>query len=362
MSFFSRLLGVEGRGFEAAFLAPGAATDSGVAVTPDQAMRLSAVWSCVRLLADTISTLPLDVYRDGKPITTPPLLVEPAAGQPRHDWLYSVMVSLLLRGNAFGLITARSGATLLPSQIELVDPDKVQIARVDGVTTYRIAGVAFDAEDVWHCRAYPVAGQVAGLSPVEYARQSIGLGIAAEKFGAQFFGGGSIPSGVLQADVNLTPDAAESIGARWRSLHEGRHRVAVLSKGLSFQPISVVPEESQFIETQRFSVSQIARIFGVPAEMIGGDSGGSLTYSNTEARALDFMRYSVAPWLVRLEASLSKLLPRAHYVKFNPDALLRATTSERYAAHKIALDSGFLTIDEVRALENLPPIEGPTHD
>ena len=123
MSFLARLLGVEGRGFEAAFLAPGAATDSGVTVTPDQAMRLSAVWSCVRLLADTISTLPLDVYRGGELITTPPLLVEPAAGQPRHDWIYSVMVSLLLRGNAFGLITARSGATLLPSQIELVDPD-----------------------------------------------------------------------------------------------------------------------------------------------------------------------------------------------------------------------------------------------
>lgn len=360
MGLLSRLFGGEDRSFEAAFLATGAPTYAGVTVTTDQAMRLSAVWSCVRLLADTISTLPVDVYRGGERIATPPLLVEPASGQPRHDFVYQVMVSLLLRGNAFGIITARSGATLLPSQIELVDPDKVQIDRRDGVTTYRIAGAPFAAEDVWHVRAYPVAGQVAGLSPVEYARQAIGLGLAAEKFGSQFFGSGATPSGVLQADANLSPEAAESIGARWRTMHEGRHRVAVLSKGLSFHPISIAPDESQFIETQRLAVSQIARIFGVPAEMVGGDSGGSLTYSNTEARALDFMRYSVAPWLVRLEASLSKLLPRNQSVKFNPDALLRATTSERYAAHKVALDAGFLTIDEVRALEDLPPLEGPT--
>lgn len=354
MGLFSRLFGGEERGFESAFLASGAPTAAGITVTPDQAMRLSAVWASVRLLADTVSTLPVDVYRDGKLIATPPLLVEPAAGQARHDWLYSVMTSLLLRGNAYGVITARSGATLLPAQVELVDPDKVQIDRRDGVTNYRIGGTDFAAEDVWHTRAYPVPGLVAGLSPVDYARQAIGLGIAAERFGAQFFGSGATPSGVLQADVNLSATDAEAIGSRWRAMHEGRHKVAVLSKGLSFVPISVAPEESQFIETQRFTVSQIARVFGVPPEMIGG---GSLTYANVEQRAFDFLRYSVQPWLVRLETSLSRLLPRSQTVKFNANGLLRATTAERYAAHKVALDAGFLTIDEVRALEDLPPLE-----
>lgn len=356
MGLLSRLFGGEGRSFEAAFLATGAPTAAGVTVNADQAMRLSAVWACVRLLADTVSTLPLDVYRDGKQIATPALLVEPAAGQPRHDFIYQVMTSLLLRGNAYGLITARSGATLLPAQVELLDPDKVSIERRDGVTSFRIAGQPFAAEDVWHVRAYPVPGLAAGLSPVDYARQAIGLGIAAERFGAQFFGSGATPSGVLQAEVNLSATDAEAIGARWRSMHEGRHKVAVLSKGLSFVPISVAPEESQFIETQRFTVSQVARIFGVPPEMIGGESGGSLTYANVEQRAADFLRYSVQPWLVRLETSLSRLLPRQQTVRFNADGLLRATTAERYAAHKLALDAGFLTLDEVRALEDLPPL------
>lgn len=356
MGLFSRLFGGEERSFEAAFLATGTPTHAGVTVTTDQAMRLSAVWSCVRLLADTVSTMPLHCYRGEDQITLPPLLTQPAAGQGRVDWLHQVMVSLLLRGNAYGLVTARSGATLLPAQIELVDPDQVQVERRDGVTTYRLAGQEVDPDDVWHVRAYPVPGLPTGLSPVEYARQSIGLGLAAEKFGAQFFGSGATPSGVLQSEVNLTTDQAEAIGARWRALHEGRHKVAVLSKGLSFVPVSVAPEESQFLETQRFTVAQIARVFGVPPEMIGGESGGSLTYANVESRALDFLRYSVQPWLVRLEAALSALLPRQQSVKFNAGGLLRATTRERYEAHKIALDAGFLTIDEVRALEDLPPI------
>lgn len=358
MGLFTRLFGGEGRGFETAFLTAEAPTHAGITVTPDQAMRLSAVWSCVRLLADTISTLPVDVYRDGKNIATPPLLVTPAAGTPRHDWLYQVMVSLLLRGNAYGVITARSGATLLPAQVELVDPDQVQVDRRDGVTSYRIGATGYEAEDVWHVRAYPVPGLPVGLSPVDYARQAIGLGLAAEKFGARFFGDGATPSGFLSTDQRLDQTQAETVATRWRQMHGDHRKIAVLAGGLKFNPITIAPDESQFIETQRFTVAQIARVFGVPPEMVGSDSGGSLTYANVESRALDFLRYSVQPWLVRLEVALSALLPRQQNVKFNAGGLLRATTKERYDAHKVALDAGFLTVDEVRALEDLPPLEG----
>lgn len=358
MSWLSRLIGGEERSIETAFLTTATPTHAGMTVTPDQALRLSAVWSCVRLLADTVSTMPVDVYRDGKNIATPPLLVQPAAGQHRHDWLYQVMVSLLLRGNAYGIITARSGATLLPAQVELANPDQVQVDRRDGVTSYRIGATSYDAEDVWHVRAYPVPGLPVGLSPVEYSRQAIGLGLAAEKFGAQFFGDGATPAGVLSTDQRLDSTQAETVAARWHGLHRDSRKIAVLTGGLKFTPITIAPEESQFIETQRFTVSQIARVFGVPPEMVGSDSGGSLTYSNVESRALDFLRYCVQPWLVRLETSLSTLLPRQQTVKFNAGGLLRATTKERYEAHKVALDAGFLTVDEVRALEDLPPLGG----
>lgn len=334
----------------------------GGTVDTDAAMRHTAVWACVRLLADTVSTLPVDVYRRGEaePLATPPLLVEPAAGTPRTDWLYAAMASLLLRGNAYGLVTARSGATLLPSQVELVHPDLVSVF-VDPETqavTYRIGGQAYGRTDVLHVRAYAMPGVLLGLSPVEYARQAIGLGLAAEKFGAQYFGDGAMPQGVLEAEGNISSEMAHALSARWESAHGGARKVAVLS-GAKFVPITVKPEESQFIETQRLNVASIARVFGVPPEMIGAEAGNSLTYANVEGRALDLLKYAVNPWLVRLENALGTLLPRNQYVKFNADGLLRTDTKTRYEAHKIGLDAGFLTVNEVRALEDLPPLVEP---
>jgi HK97 family phage portal protein len=162
----------------------GAPTHAGEPVTPDSAMRHAAVWSCVNLLASTMSSLPVDVFRRGErdPITTPAILVEPAAGQPLHEFVYSTMVTLLLRGNAYGLVTARQGASMLPAQVELVHPDRVTV-RVDpetGRVVYTFLGREVDRADVWHVRAFTMPGSILGLSPVEYARQAIGLGLAAE--------------------------------------------------------------------------------------------------------------------------------------------------------------------------------------
>ncbi len=338
-------------------------TFAGVDVSSDQALRLSAVWACVRLLGDTISTLPVDVYRRGErdPLPTPPLLVEPAAGQPLHDWLYAVVASLLLRGNAYGLVTARSGATLLPSQVELVNPDSMVVTtNADGRLEYRVGSTTYAREDVWHVRAYPMPGAVLGLSPISYARQAIGLGLAVERFGASFFGDGATPSGVLTTETKLTRESADALKAQWKAAHGRRRDVAILTGDLKFQAVSVTPEESQFIESRRLTVAEVCRVFGVPPEMVAADSGGSLTYANVEQRSLDFLTYSVGPWLKRLEVALSGLLPRSQVAKFNAGALLRTTTKTRYEAHEIGLRAGFLTRDEVRALEDLPPLDDDT--
>jgi phage portal protein BeeE len=158
-------------------------TAAGVPVTTDHALRLSAVWACVRLLADAVSTLPLDVYRRGDrdPLSElPPLLRQPAAGMSLNEWLYAVMVSLLLRGNAYGIVTGRSGSTLLPAQVDLAHPDRLGVTVTpDGRVQYRLNGEELLPDDVWHVRAYTFPGAVLGLSPVEYARQTIGLGLAA---------------------------------------------------------------------------------------------------------------------------------------------------------------------------------------
>ena len=334
-------------------------TWAGATIDADVALRHSAVWSCVRLLADTVSTLPVDCYRRGErePIATPPILVEPAAGQPLHEFAYSVMVSLLLRGNAYGLVTARSGATMLPSQVELVHPDKVSVqVDEDGTVRYRLLGRDVDRADIWHVKAFTMPGTVLGLSPVEYARQSIGLGLGAEKFGSQFFGDGATPSGVLTTPDRLNREQVEMLSDNWKTAHHNKRTPAILAGDLTWQSITVAPEESQFVETMKLNVAQVARVFGVPPEMIGAEAGNALTYSNVEGRAIDFLRYSLNPWLVRLEAALSRLLPSRQYVKFNPNALLRSDTKTRYEAHEIALRAGFLSVDEVRDLEDRPPL------
>jgi HK97 family phage portal protein len=336
-------------------------TVSGESVTPDSAMRLSAVWSCVKLLADTVSTLPVDVYRRGErePITTPSILLEPAADQPLHEWLYGVMVSLLLRGNCYGLVTARSGATMLPAQVEVLRPDDVGV-NVDegGRVVYRFLGREIDRADMWHVRAFTMPGAVLGRSPIESAKQSIGLGLAAEKFGALFFGDGATPSGVLTTKDRLTVPQVKELAEAWKGAHNKRRTPAVLSGDLTWQAITVAPEESQFIETMKFNVAQIARIFGVPPELIGAESGQSLTYSNLESRLLHYLKLSLNPWLTRLEAALGRLLPSTMTVKFNTGGLLRADTKTRYEAHAIALKAGFLTVNEVRELEDRPPLPG----
>lgn len=340
-------------------LSTGLSTDSGITVNADTALRLSAVWACVRLLADSISTLPVDVYRKGapEPLQTPALISRPSEAFGTIDWLHAIVSSLCLRGNAYGVITGRTGAAGWPSQIDLVHPDLVQVSRSDtGTTEYRIGGTTYRRDDVFHVRAFTIPGNPVGLSPIEYARQSIGLGLAAEQFGGRYFGDNATPSALLISKAPLNAEGAKVLKDRWSASHRGRRELAVLTGDVEFHPVTISPNESQFVETQRFTVAQIARIFGVPPEMIGGESGGSLTYANVEQRALDFTTFSLGPWVARLEAALTALLPRGQYVKLNTGALLRADLKTRYEAHAIGIASGFLTIDEARALEDRPPL------
>jgi HK97 family phage portal protein len=344
-------------------------TYAGVPVTPDHALRLSAVWACVRLLADAVSTLPLDVYRRGErdPLPElPPLLRTPAAGMSLNEWLYALMVSLLLRGNAYGIVTDRSGATLLPSQVDLAHPDRMAVTVLpDGRVQHRLNGKEIPAADVWHVRAYTFPGTVLGLSPVEYARQTIGLGLAAERFGATFFGDGATPTGILYADRDPGPAAVKDLKAEWMAAHrntpgpggypQGGRSPAVLA-GVKFEPISIQPEESQFLGTLDSNVNSIARLYGVPPEMIGGTTAGPLAYTSPEMRSLDLLTYTVRGWLVRLENAISALLPSTQVARFNAGGLVRVDLKSRYEAHAIAIQAGFLTINEVRELEDRGPL------
>jgi HK97 family phage portal protein len=342
---------------------PVPSTYAGVGVNADSAMRLSAVWGCVRLLADCVSTLPLDVYRKGErtPLATlPPLLVQPAADADLADWLYMVMASLLLRGNAYGTITDRAGAGLLPAQVDLAHPDMVVPPRIEDPPAqriYRVNGVEYEPAAIWHVRAYRMPGSLVGLSPVTYARQAIGLGLGAERYAAQWFGEGAVPAGVIETTQPLTRGQAMALQEMWMLRHAGLHRPAVLGGGAKYNAISVAPEESQFLESTKANVATICRYYGVPPEMMAAESGNSLTYANVEQRSLDFLVYGVRPWLVRLERAISTLLPRSQHARFNPDAIVRVALKDRYEAHQIGIAAGFLTVNEARELEDLPPLQ-----
>jgi HK97 family phage portal protein len=351
----------------------GRPTASGEPVTVDSALRLSTVWACVRLLADSVSTLPLHVYRgdDRDPIPTPALLQRPSADFPElADWLWAIMASLLLRGNAWGLITDRRGAGLLPSQVDLVHPDRVAITtNGDGQRIIRVGGVEQNPADIFHCKAFPWPGQLEGLSPIAYARESIGLGLASERYGAKFFNSADLPIGFLSTPHDVDQKTADTLRALWHQLahghpdrvgwwDRGKRDIAILGSGATFKPLAIAPEEAQFIGTQKFSVSTIARFYGVPPEMVAGETAGHEAYTSPEMRGTDFLTFSLRPWLYRIERAISGLLPSTQKARFNAGAMVRATLLDRYTAHKLGIEAGWLLPSEVRELEDRPPVPG----
>jgi HK97 family phage portal protein len=360
---WSRVQNREALTLEQLLAEEGTPTASGETVTVDRALRLSTVWGCVRLLADSVSNLPLHVYRgeDRDPIATPPLLQRPSADCPElGDWLWAIMASLLTRGNAWGEITARAGAGLLPAQVDLLDPAHVTVTTEgEGRRVIRVHGQEKDPADLFHVKAYPWPGQLEGLAPIAYAREAIGLGLAAERYGARFFGDAAIPSGYLHSDQKLGDDQAKRVKAVWQQAHKGKREVAVLG-GVKFETVTIPNDQAQFIETQRFNVAAICRIFGIPAGMMAGSElAGHEDYSSPEMRATDYLQFTLAPWLRRIERAIStQLLPRAQRAKFNAGGLLRPTLLDRYQAHKLGIEAGWLLRSEVRELEDRPPIPG----
>ena len=332
-----------------------------VQVTADTAGRLSAVWRCLTLLCDVISTLPVDVYRAGtrQPVSKPQVLARPSADTTLDEWLWVLLWEALTSPCAWGLIVDRAGPGLRPSQIEPLARGRVTAStQLGNGTVYRLDGREIDPADLFRFRLYPAAGSVVGLDPVAYAAEAIGAGLAAQRFAGQFFSDSAIPSGILTTDQSLRADSAYGLYDRWQTMKGGRRDTAVLSNGLKWQSIAVNPEESQNLETRKFSVQEACRYFGVPPEMIGSEAGGSLTYANVEQRDLDFLKYGVGPKITRLESALNRLLPRGQYCKFNTGALLRTDLKSRYESYALALagPQPWLTVDEVRELEDREPI------
>jgi HK97 family phage portal protein len=330
-------------------------------------MKLLAFFACVRILADSVSSLPLNAYKrkDGvrAPVKPMPQLIQsPYPDMTWRDWLWMMVQSLAVTGNAFGYVTARD-KNMWPTAILPVHPDDVSIDNPkDGSADwtrprYRIKGKLVDSADVFHIKRYPTAGCPVSLSPVALAATTIDLGFSAEQYGLRWFKDSSNPSGILTTEMDLDEGQVKRTLQSWMRAHRNRRIPAVLGNNMKWQSIKITPEESQFLETRSFQRHDIAMMFGIPLHKLGDTEKSTSFGSGIEHMSIGFVVDTLAPWLVCIEQAFDLILPRGQFSKFNVDALLRGDHKSRNEAYMIALQNGWLSVNEVRALEEREPIE-----
>ncbi len=331
-------------------------------VSQDRALTLAPVYAAVDMIAGDISTLPIKAYRRGiderLPMNTLPQLFERLVSTGRIvPWLHQCMTALLLRGNAFGLITERDGFGF-PIAITWMDPVKVAPDYRPGRGgQWLYEGREVPRDDLVHIAAFVVAGQQQGLSPIGHFAQLMGVGLYAQAYGHDYFANGGTPPGTFRNTTQPIPDQAQAAAIKARLGAAIRTREPlVMGSDWEWQSISVSPQEAQFLETIRATATQIANIYHVPPEEIGGDTGKSMTYATVELNEIKYIRKALRRWLVVLEAAFSALLPDRQYVRFNADALIRADLKTRSEVLLAEVAAGLRSLDEVRSILDLPPL------
>ena len=352
---------------------------SGKTVTERSAMQMTAVYSCVRILAEAIAGLPLHLYtykEDGgkeKAIGHPLYLLlhdEPNPEMSSFVFRETLMTHLLLWGNAYAQII-RNGKgevvalyPLMPNRMT-VDRDSsgqlfysYQMNNSDA-PTMKAGTVILKPSDVLHIPGLGFDGLV-GYSPIAMAKNAIGLAIATEEYGAKFFANGATPGGLLEYPGTVKdPDRVRESWNKGFSGSQNAGKVAILEEGMKYTPISIAPEQAQFLETRKFQINEIARIFRVPPHMVGDLEKSS--FSNIEQQSLEFVKYTLDPWVVRWEQSLSRALftpeeKKKYFVKFNVEGLLRGDYQSRMNGYATARQNGWMSANDIRELENLDRI------
>lgn len=338
-------------------------------VTSDTALRHSAVWSALRLRAGLISSFPIDVFRRVGGVQVecprPQVLINPAGRDTGRgdtgiiEWLHSSQMDLDRVGNAIGLITGRDGLNL-PSRIELAPaPDTAVLVRKGVIWKYRICGTLYDPADIWHERSYTVPGLWVGLSPVAYAAWAVSEYLSVQQFALNWFAGGGVPRARLENTAKtINPAEAAIVKEAWRaSIIAGEPFVH--GSDWDYNMIQAEEASRDWLEAKKYSVTDVARFFDVPADLIDSAPTGAtreMTYANISQRNLQLLIMNLGPAIIRREAALGGITPAPRYVKFNTDALLRLDPMTRALAIKTQIDSRTLSPDEARELENRPPL------
>lgn len=351
-----------------------AVTTSGVPVTETTAMSLLVVHACVRLISDTVAGLPFQAVRLAgsqihNPVSSQPMIVtDPFGGlsdpslPKRREGFVQIMVSLLLRGNAYCLVTSRDASTNRPNRLRVLHPDRVACAyTAEGVRGYEIDRKPVDAANIVHIIGMSYPEHPVGMSVIQTARNAIGLGLAAEQFGARFFGNGAHMSGVVEVPGELDKERARRLKESFTASHGGvqnSHTVGVLSGGANWKPISVAPDDAQFLGTRAAQNLDVAMLFGVPPHMLGQVDKTTSWGTGIEQQSMGFLTYTLSAWIGRIEEAWSSMLAGPQVAQFDVNALLRTDEAGRYAVYTSARSAAILTTNEIRARENYPPIDG----
>ena len=353
--------------------------NTGTYVDTESAIRTSTVYACVRLLGDTISSLPMGAYvRRGRNRLSyasvygdvPAWINTPNPEQTRLEFIEQVITSMHLHGNAF-ILTVRDDNNEV-TELYVLNPNEVRIERpIPGEPlVYRVKDIdnalydqILTSNEVLHIPLFRMPGSYYGLSPIGACRMSVGIAQASDTYAASYFGNAANPGGVIEVAGELNAEQARDIATNWQESHSGPYmagKVGILSGGAAFKPLSLNAQDAQLLEARKFNVEDIARIFRVPLTLLGHPVAGAMSYSSVEAQNLSFVQYSLRSLLERLEQSLSPLLPESDgFIRFNLDALLRGTTIERFDAYTKGLREGFLSLNDVRNYEDLSSLGDP---
>ena len=353
---------------------------AGQAVNERSAMQMSAVYACVRILTESIASLPLHFYQYNdaggkeKAVNHPLYWLlhdEPNPEMSSFSFRETLMTHLLLWGNAYAQII-RNGRgeviALYPLMPDRMTVDRDARSRIyyeytrsdsDANILGKKSSVILSPEDVFHIPGLGFDGLV-GYSPIAMAKQAIGMGLACDEYGAAFYQNGAQPGGVLE-HPNVVKDP-KRVRESWNAIYQGSrnaHRIAVLEEGMTYKPITISPEQAQFLETRKFQIDEIARIFRVPPHMIGDLEKSS--FSNIEQQSLEFVKYTLAPWISRWEQAIQRSLllmseRTRYFARFNVEGLLRGDYQSRMNGYAVARQNGWMSANDIRELESLDMI------
>ena len=337
----------------------------------DKALTLTAVWCAIRLLSESVSSLPCSVYTkqpNGDKVEDPKnriydlIKYRPNRYQNKITFFEYIMMSICTDGNSYVQIV-RDGSGR-PSQLIPISPDTVDVVINDGELFYQIDSVGIlDSADVLHFKTLTDNG-IDGISPIDQCKKALSWAINLEEYGDTFFKNGAKPSSVLSTDRALSEQAIERLKNSFSNTYaklKNSNSTIILEEGLSFTPISISPEQAQFLSSRQFSIEEVARIFNIPPHMLKDLSKSS--FNNIEMQSQEFVTYTLMPYITRIENEMNYKLFRSNdvgktFIEFNVNGLLRGDVKTRNEAYKTAITNGYMSINEVRQKENLNSIEG----